>query len=200
MTPAPRSPRASSNSPPGRCRAPAPRPSSRRTRNSPANHIIGAAENARKHGFTVVDERTYPLSTDEFTPIIASVADQDPDLLLLCSYLDDSIGLIRALRGSDWVPKMVGGAVIGPQSTAVKSALGPLLNGLVDYEYWLPVPSMMFTGVQTLMNTYQLRAPAENADLIGSYMAPQAYAQMQVIEQAVAATGSLDEQALAQSG
>lgn len=88
--------------------------------------------------------------------------------------------------------------MIGPQSTAVKSALGPLLNGLVNYEYWFPVPSMMFTGVQALMNTYQLRAPAENADLIGSYMAPQAYAQMQVIEQAVAATGSLDEQALAQ--
>ena len=162
------------------------------------NPIIGAAENAKEHGFTVVDERTYPLSTSEFAPIIDSVASKDPDLLLLCSYLDDSIGLVRALRSSDWAPKMVGGAMIGPQSTAVKSALGPLLNGVVNYEYWLPVPSMMFNGVEALMNTYQLRAPAENADLVGSYTAPQAYAQMQVIEQAVAATGSLAEQALAQ--
>lgn len=89
------------------------------------NPIIGAAENAKKYGFTVVDERTYPLSTNEFTPIIDSVAGQDPDLLVLCSYLDDSIGLVRALRGSGWAPKMVGGAMIGPQSTAVKSALGP---------------------------------------------------------------------------
>ncbi|WP_420313584.1 ABC transporter substrate-binding protein [Actinopolymorpha alba] len=162
------------------------------------NPIIGAAENARKYGFTVVDEETYQLSTSEFTPIIDSVASKDPDLLLLCSYLDDSIGLVQALRSSDWTPKMVGGAMIGPQSTAVKSALGPLLNGLVNYEYWLPVPSMMFTGVESLMKTYQLRAPAENADLIGSYMAPQAYAQMQVIEQAVTATGGLDDQVLAQ--
>ncbi|MEV0053165.1 amino acid ABC transporter substrate-binding protein [Saccharopolyspora shandongensis] len=162
------------------------------------NPIIGAAENAEKHGFTVIDEITYSLSTSEFTPIIDSVVGKDPDLLLLCCYLDDSIGLVKALRSSDWVPKMVGGAMTGPQSTAVKSALGPLLNGVVNYEYWLPVPSMMFTGVEALMNTYQLRAQAENADPIGSYMAPQAYAQMQVIEQAVAATGSLDDQALAQ--
>ncbi|MFE2188097.1 ABC transporter substrate-binding protein [Streptomyces sp. NPDC059455] len=47
------------------------------------NPIIGAVENARKHGFTVVDERTYLLSTREFTPIIDSVASKDPDLLLL---------------------------------------------------------------------------------------------------------------------
>lgn len=30
---------------------------------------------------------------------------------------------------------MVGGAMIGPQNTAVKTALGPLLNGFVNYEY-----------------------------------------------------------------
>lgn len=49
------------------------------------------------------------LSTNEFTPIIDSVADQDPDLLLLCSYLDDSIGLIRALRSSDWCRRWLAG-------------------------------------------------------------------------------------------
>ena len=88
--------------------------------------------------------------------------------------------------------------MIGPQTTAVKTALGPLLNGLVNYEYWLPVPSMMFPGVGELMETYQSLAPAEDADLVGSYMAPQGYAQMQVIEQAITATGGLDDTALAE--
>jgi branched-chain amino acid transport system substrate-binding protein len=35
---------------------------------------------------------------------------------------------------------MVGGAMIGPQNTALKTTLGPLLNGFVNYEYWLASP------------------------------------------------------------
>jgi len=161
------------------------------------NPILGAAENAEKYGLSVVHESLYPLATVDFAPIIAAAAEKDPDLLLLCSYLDDSIGLVRAISQSGWKPKMVGGAMIGPQTTAVKTALGPLINGLVNYDYWLPVPSMMFPGVAELMNEYQSRAPAENADLVGSYMAPQAYAQMQVVEQAVAATRGLEDATLA---
>jgi branched-chain amino acid transport system substrate-binding protein len=34
---------------------------------------------------------------------------------------------------------MVGGAMIGPQNTEVKTALGPQLNGFVNYEYWVRV-------------------------------------------------------------
>jgi len=88
--------------------------------------------------------------------------------------------------------------MIGPQTTPVKTALGPLLNGLVNYDYWLPVPAMMFTGVKELIDRYQSRAEAEGVDPLGYYMAPQAYAQMQVLEQAVLATGCLEDDALAE--
>ncbi|MFF2852296.1 hypothetical protein ACFVT5_39180 [Streptomyces sp. NPDC058001] len=37
--------------------------------------------------------------------------------------------------------------MIGPQNTAVRTELGPLLNGFVNYEYWAPVPKMMFPGL-----------------------------------------------------
>jgi hypothetical protein len=36
-----------------------------------------------------------------------------------------------------------------------KAQLGPLLNGLVNYEYWLPVPKMMFPGVADMIANYQ---------------------------------------------
>ena len=55
-------------------------------------------------------------------------------------------------------PQMVGGAMIGPQNASVKTTLGPLLNGFVNYEYWLPVPKMMFPGVKEFMEQYQSRA------------------------------------------
>ncbi|MEV6154711.1 hypothetical protein AB0L53_30660 [Nonomuraea sp. NPDC052129] len=48
--------------------------------------------------------------------------------------------------------------MIGPQNTAVRTELGPLLNGVVNYEYWAPVPKMMFPGVAELLNAYQERA------------------------------------------
>ena len=88
---------------------------------------------------------------------------------------------------------MVGGGMIGPQNTAVKTALGGLLNGFVNYEYWQPVPRMMFPGVQQFLNTYQAGANDAKVDPLGHYMAPLAYTQMQVVAQAVEATGGFDD-------
>ncbi|MEU5646074.1 amino acid ABC transporter substrate-binding protein [Streptomyces milbemycinicus] len=160
------------------------------------NPVLGARANAEKYGIKVVHEATYPLSTEDFEPVIDAVAETGSDLLFLCSYLDDSIGLARAVRSHHYRPKMVGGAMIGPQNTAVKTTLGPLLNGFVNYEYWAPVPKMMFPGVQELLNTYQERAADAGVDLLGHYMVPLAYAQMQVIAQAVEATGGFNDESL----
>jgi branched-chain amino acid transport system substrate-binding protein len=86
--------------------------------------------------------------------------------------------------------------MIGPQNTAVRTTLGPQLNGFVNYEYWVPVPKMAFPGVHEMLNTYQARAADADVDLLGHYMAPLAYAQMQVVAQAVNATGGFDDAAL----
>ncbi|MFJ4832014.1 amino acid ABC transporter substrate-binding protein [Streptomyces sp. NPDC088747] len=160
------------------------------------NPILGAKANAEKYRIKVVHETTYPLTTQDFAPVIDAVAETDADLLFLCSYLADSIGLARALRSHSFRPKMVGGAMIGPQNNAVKKELGPLLNGFVNYEYWAPVPKMMFPGVQELLNTYQERAGRAGVDLLGHYMVPLAYAQMQVVAQAIEATGGFDDKSL----
>jgi branched-chain amino acid transport system substrate-binding protein len=88
--------------------------------------------------------------------------------------------------------------MIGPQNGSIKAQLGPLLNGLVNYEYWLPVPKMMYPGVAEMIAKYQSLAQSSGADPLGYYVAPQAYAQMQIVEQAVAGTDSLDDAKLAQ--
>jgi branched-chain amino acid transport system substrate-binding protein len=86
--------------------------------------------------------------------------------------------------------------MVGLQSTAIKTQLGLLLNGWTNYDYWLPVPKMRFAGVDDLMRKYQARAAAEGEDALGYYMAPWGYAQLQVLQQAVAATESLDDSKL----
>ena len=160
------------------------------------NPILGAKTNSEEYGFRIVHEATYPLTTQDFTPVIDSVAKSGCDLLFLCSYLEDSISLVRAIHAHRFRPKMVGASMIGPQNTAVKTTLGPLLNGFVNYEYWAPVPKMMFPGVREFLNAYQARAGAADVDVLGHYVAPLAYAQMQVVAQAVEATSSLDDTAL----
>jgi branched-chain amino acid transport system substrate-binding protein len=160
------------------------------------NPVLGAKANAEKYGFHIVYEATYPLTTENFAPVIDAVASSNCDLLFLCSYLDDSIGLVRAIHAHPFRPKMVGAGMIGPQNTAVKTALGPLLNGFVNYEYWVPVPKMLFPGVAEFLGTYQARAGDAGVDPLGHYMAPLAFAQMQVVAKAVEATDGLDDTAL----
>jgi branched-chain amino acid transport system substrate-binding protein len=93
---------------------------------------------------------------------------------------------------------LVGGAMIGPQSSTVQQQLGPLLNGIVNYEYWLPTPAMAFPGVRELISKYQTQAAGTQADALGYYVAPCAYAQLQILEQAVQGTDGLVDAELAE--
>jgi branched-chain amino acid transport system substrate-binding protein len=162
------------------------------------NPILGARVNAARFGLRVVSESKYALTTQDFGSVLAKAAADRPDVLFLCSYLTDSVGLVRALAGMSIDPKLVGGAMIGPQSSFVQTQLGPLLNGLVNYEYWLPTTTMDFPGVASMVAGYQRRARGTPADSLGYYVGPMAYAQLQVVGQAIAATGGLDDAALAE--
>jgi branched-chain amino acid transport system substrate-binding protein len=161
------------------------------------NAADGARENANKVGLKIVYDKTYPPPTTDFAPIVRAIAATNPDVVVVCSYPPDSVGIVRSVNEIGFKPKLIGGAMVGPQNTSIKAQLGPLLNGWTNYDFWLPVPKMQFAGVNELMAKYQARAAAEGVDPLGYYMAPLAYGQMQVLEQAVAATKSLDDKKLA---
>jgi branched-chain amino acid transport system substrate-binding protein len=157
------------------------------------NAADGARENAAKAGLKLVYERTYSPTTADFGPVVRAIAAVNPDLLVVCSYPPDSVGVVRAVNELGFKPKAIGGAMVGLQATAIKAQLGPLLNGFINYEFWLPVPKMQFPGVTDLISRYQARAPAEGVDPVGYYMPPWAYAQLQVLQQAVEGMKSLDD-------
>jgi branched-chain amino acid transport system substrate-binding protein len=161
------------------------------------NASEGARETAKSSGLKIVYDRTYPPSTSDFSPIVRAIAATNPDIVVVCSYPPDSVGIVRAVNEIGFKPKMIGGGMVGLQATAIKTQLGPLLNGWTNYDFWLPVPKMSFPGVDELMKKYQARAQAEGVDSLGYYMAPWAYAQLQVMQQAIEATKSLDDAKLA---
>jgi branched-chain amino acid transport system substrate-binding protein len=160
------------------------------------NASDGARDNAKKYGLKVVYDKTYPPTTQDFAPIVRAIAATNPDILIICSYPGDSVGIVRAINEVGFKAKIMGGPMVGLQNTSIKALLGPLLNGFVAYDFWLPVPKMDFPGIKALIEKYQARAGAEGVDPLGYYMAPEAYAQLQVLEQAVTATKSLDDQKL----
>jgi branched-chain amino acid transport system substrate-binding protein len=157
------------------------------------NAADGARENAKAAGLKITYDKTYPPATTDFAPIIRAIQATNPDLLVICSYPPDSVGMVRTVNELNYRPKMIGGAMVGLQATAIKTQLGPLLNGFVNYDFWLPVPKMDFPGIADLIKKYQARAGSEGVDALGYYMAPWGYAQLQVVQQAVEATKSLDD-------
>jgi branched-chain amino acid transport system substrate-binding protein len=157
------------------------------------NAADGARENVQQAGLRLVYERTYPPATVDFAPVVRAMAAANPDLAVICSYPPDSVGIVRAVNELRFKPKAIGGAMVGLQATAIKAQLGSLLNGFINYELLLPVPKMQFPGLTDLISRYQARAAAEGVDPLGHYMPPWAYAQLQVLQQAVEATKTLDD-------
>src|SRR5262249_27708645 len=162
------------------------------TRNSRRNAADGARENAKKAGLKIVYDKTYPPSTTDFAPIVRAIQATNPDLVNINSYPPDSVGMVRAINEIGFKPKMIGGGMVGLQATAIKTQLGPLLNGFTNYDFWLPVPKMRFAGVDELMKRFQARAAGERVDALGYYMAPWGYAELEVVQQAVQGTKSVD--------
>ncbi len=161
------------------------------------NACEGAHENAQASGFKIVYEKSYPPSTVDFSPIVRAIQATNPDLLVICSYPLDTVGMVKAMHEIGFKPKMWGGAMVGLQATVFKIQLGPLLNGVVNYETWLPVKAMEFPGSLELLKKYQERAPAAGTDPLGYYMPVWAYADLQVLGDAITATKSLNDDVLA---
>jgi branched-chain amino acid transport system substrate-binding protein len=161
------------------------------------NACEGARENAKSAGLKILYDKNYPPNTTDFAPIVRAVQATNPDLFVICSYPLDSIGMVKAMNEIGFKPKMWGGAMVGLHATVFKIQLGPLLNGIVNYETWIPAPTMQFPGSMELVKKYQARAAGEGVDPLGYYMPVWAYAYLQVLGDAITATNSLDDEKLA---
>jgi branched-chain amino acid transport system substrate-binding protein len=157
----------------------------------------GARENAEAEGFKIIYDQTYPPSTTDFAPVVRAVQAANPDLVFVAAYPPDTVGIVRAAAEIGLNPKMLGGTMIGLLITPIKTQLGPMLDGIVISESFVPAPSFNFPGVADVLKRYQVKAAGEKIDPIGYAFVPFGYAAGQVLAQAVEATKSLDHARLA---
>jgi branched-chain amino acid transport system substrate-binding protein len=156
------------------------------------NACDGARANAKAYGFKIIYEETFPPRTVDFSSIVRPVKAADPDLLMICSYPLSSVGLVLAINELNYKPKMLGGAMVGLQATVFKTKLGPKLNGIVNYDMWVPSDKMM-PPAASFFEKYQARAKDEGVDPLGYYLGGWGYSYISVLGDAVKGANSLDD-------
>jgi branched-chain amino acid transport system substrate-binding protein len=157
----------------------------------------GARENAKALGFDIIYDKTYPPATTDFAPVIRAVQAANADVIFVAAYPLDTVGIVRAANEVGLVPKMFGGTMVGLLVTPIKVQLGPLMNGIVIMESFVPAPTFDFPGLHDLFKTYGERAKGQQVDPFGYGFTPFAYAAGQVLATAVTETKSLDNEVLA---
>jgi branched-chain amino acid transport system substrate-binding protein len=162
------------------------------------NICEGARINANNAGLKIVYDSTYPPNTTEVTPIVRAIQATNPDLVVICSYPVESAAFVRAIDEVGFKPKMIGGGMVGLQLTPFKTQLGPLLNGIVNYEMWLPASTLQSKLIDDVVAKYQARAADAKVDPLGYYIPPWAYSQLQVLAAGIEGAQSLDDAKIAE--
>jgi branched-chain amino acid transport system substrate-binding protein len=161
------------------------------------NLANGARELAKKAGLQTVYNQNYPPTTVDFSSMIRAVRAAKPDIVFVMSYPNDSVAIVRAVNeiGVGDSVKLFGGGMVGLQFTPNMVSLGSSLNGIVNYNSY--VPGMKYPGIEEFLARYAKRAAEAKVDPLGFYLPPFNYAIGQMLEQAINATKSLDHKVLA---
>lgn len=158
------------------------------------NVIAGARRVVAERGLRIVYDAKYDPKTVDYLPIVRALQAADADLVYVASYPADSVGIIKAAHEVGLKTDLFGGGMIGLAFAPIKVALGPLLNGIAVYDVYVPEPTMKFPGVEAFLKRYE--AVAGKADPLGYYLPPFAYAELQVLAEAVTATAGPDQNKL----
>jgi len=161
------------------------------------NAADGARNNIKKYGFKTVYDKTYPPSTTDFSPIIRAIQATNPDLVVICSYPLSSVGMLLSARELGLKPKMMGGGMVGLQATVFKDKLKGKLNGIVNYETWVPSPKLL-APAKDFFAKYQARAKDAGVDPLGYYLGGWGYAYLQVLGDAVTGAKSIADDKIAE--
>jgi branched-chain amino acid transport system substrate-binding protein len=167
-----------------------------------AEFAQNAADGARQTikemgGFETVMDQKYPPTTTDYGPVVRAAQALNPDIVFVAAYPPDTVGIIRAANEVGLAPKMFGGAFIGLLVTPIKAQLGPLMNGIVNNEVFLPAKSLAFPGTNEVLAKYQDAAKSQGIDPMGWAFVPIAYSAGQTLAQAVEATKGTDQVAIA---
>ena len=162
------------------------------------NAVAGARRHAKRLGMKILYDKTFPFGSPDVTSVMRAIKAVNADLVYIGSYPGGSVGLVKAANELGLKAKMFGGGMVGLQFAGIQKNLGPMLNGIVNYDFWVPEPTLNFPGVKKFLTKYQDGAKGKGVDPFGHYLPPFAYAYLQILGDAVTAVGGLDQKKIAE--
>ncbi len=149
------------------------------------SQICDGAETAVKTaGSTLVSRISYAATTSDFSSTALKIKGDNPEVVIECSAIQDSIGLTRALDQQGFRPKIIASATA--EDPAFPKALGALADKAIGYSIW--APALKLPGSDDFASAYQAKyGTAANGQSAA------AYATVQVVAAAIKAAGSTNK-------
>jgi len=103
----------------------------------PTDTIEGHLPYMEEQGLEIVHREPYPTDTDDYTPMLNPISDEDVDLVLGGGYTPDAIGLTRAAKSLDLSPGLFSWMVGGTVPAYAEAVSGDAL-GMTGDLFWAP--------------------------------------------------------------
>ncbi|UBV44440.1 ABC transporter substrate-binding protein (plasmid) [Deinococcus taeanensis] len=143
---------------------------------------------AKQYGITIVEDQRYDKGLTDFRPVLNRIKAKNPDGLLMVSYAEDSVALMRQAREVGVKPRLFAGGAAGFALPEFIKDSGSAAENVITATAW--IPQLRYPGVQKL--NVELKKALGGAD--PSYHAAQAYAGVIVAAEAISRAGSTDRE------
>jgi branched-chain amino acid transport system substrate-binding protein len=154
-----------------------------------AHSLVDAVpEVARGFGQSIVYTEFYPARASDFASVIEKVKAANPDAVLAMAFPNDSIGVLRQLKQSNYAPKLFYEAIGASDPRYVQSA-GQDVNGVFSVTAWDPDNSSKENA--EFKSGYRAEFHRDP-----DYHAASNYSALEVLAAAVKRAGSLDHDKL----
>ncbi|RRJ83313.1 amino acid ABC transporter substrate-binding protein [Aestuariirhabdus litorea] len=146
----------------------------------------GARAEAQQLGMEVVEFSSYSPNTRDFSDLVKGLRQQQAELVLGASYLDDSVAIVQELKRQNFSPRAVG-FTSGPSLVEFGERLGADAEGVLGFTPWLRAAREPM-AYDFDFRYRQLYGRSADSNSAGGYAAGE------VLEAAVRLAGSLEQE------
>lgn len=162
----------------------------------PTSVASGHIPYAEEQGLEVVHEEAYPTDINDYTSVLNSVQDKDPDIVMGGGYTEDAIGLTQAAESVDLSPGIFAW-VVGGMAPAFADAVGNAAIGVTGDLFWAPFFELPYNQ-EFLDGFMDLFSDEYDNPSQMDYHSAGGFAGCMVMEQAVRNVGEIDQDAIAE--
>lgn len=142
---------------------------------------------AKQHGFELVYDKSYPIGTQDLTPVITEAKGKGADTFMAFSYPPDTMLVTEQTRTQGWSPKVMFTGV-GTQFAMYKGKFGAAAEGVM-------APGGLDAG-NPQMQDYLQRFKASSGQDSDGFASSIVYTSLQMLQQAIERVGKIDRAAV----